>query len=195
MTSVTDQLAEWIVKASYEDIPDVGPERVEERFVDCLGVQFAGMSVPTGDHPGPHGRGAGPRRRARVVGRGFKSTAALATLANATAGHALEFDDIAAFSGHYANPLTAATLAVGEKLDASGRDVILAWMVGYEVICQTAKPAWTSHAEHAARTRLVQPGLPAGAGSGRGHGEADGPRRHADPDGARTSRVGHGRGA
>ena len=37
-----------------------------------------------------------------------------------TAGHALEFDDIAAFSGHYANPLTAATLAVGEKLGVSG---------------------------------------------------------------------------
>ena len=66
-----------------------------------------------------------------MVGGGFKSTASLATLANATAGHALEFDDIAAtFSGHYANPLTAATLAVGEKLDASGRDVILAWLVG-----------------------------------------------------------------
>ena len=75
-----------------------------------------------------------------MVGGGFKSTASLATLVNATAGHALEFDDIAAFSGHYANPLTAATLAVGEKLDASGRDVILAWMIGYEVICQTAKP-------------------------------------------------------
>ena len=44
------------------------------------------------------------------------------------------------FSGHYANPLTVAALAVGEKLGCSGSDVVLGWMVGYEVIAQTARP-------------------------------------------------------
>ena len=93
-------------------------------------MQFAGLSVSTGQIITQWVRAQGATPESTVVGGGFKSTASLATLANATAGHALEFDDIAAFSGHYANPLTAATLAVGEKLDASGRDVILAWMVG-----------------------------------------------------------------
>ena len=139
-TSVTQQLAEWIAKAGYDDLPEVGIDRVEERFIDSLGVQFAGLSVSTGQIITKWVQAQGARPESTVVGGGFKSTASLATLVNATAGHALEFDDIAAFSGHYANPLTAATLAVGEKLDASGRDVILAWMIGYEVICQTAKP-------------------------------------------------------
>ncbi len=140
MTSVTQQLAEWIAKASHDDLPEVGIRRVQERFIDSLGVQFAGSSVSTGQIITKWVAAQGARPESTVVGGGFKSTASLATLVNATAGHALEFDDIAAFSGHYANPLTAATLAVGEKLDASGRDVILAWMIGYEVICQTAKP-------------------------------------------------------
>jgi 2-methylcitrate dehydratase PrpD len=74
-----------------------------------------------------------------VVGAGFKTTSSLAALANASAGHALEFDDIATFGGHYANPLTAATLALGEKLECGGRDAVLAWMVGWEVIAQTSK--------------------------------------------------------
>lgn len=138
--SVTEQLAEWIVKAQYEDIPESGPHRVKERFIDSLGVQFAGLSVSTGRIITKWVRAQGGKAESTVVGGGFKSTASLETLANATAGHALEFDDIALFSGHYANPLTAAALAVGEKLGSSGRDVILAWMVGYEVICQTAKP-------------------------------------------------------
>jgi 2-methylcitrate dehydratase PrpD len=43
------------------------------------------------------------------------------------------------FSGHYANPVTAAALAVGEKVGASGEDVVLAWMTGYEVIAAVAK--------------------------------------------------------
>ncbi len=139
-TSVTQQLAEWVAKEGYDDLPEVGIQRVAERFIDSLGVQFAGLSVSTGHIITQWVRAQEARPESTVVGGGFKSTASLATLANATAGHALEFDDIAAFSGHYANPLTAATLAVGEKLDASGRDVILAWMIGYEVICQTAKP-------------------------------------------------------
>ena len=87
------------------------------------------------------------------MGSGYKTTTAFATLMNGTAGHALEFDDISAFSGHYANPLTAATLAVGEKLGVSGRDLIVAWMVGYEVIWRTAKPT----ADHGG-SKLLQTG-------------------------------------
>lgn len=138
--SITEQLAEWVVGARYEDLPPISAQRVGERFIDSLGVQCAGMSVTTGQIIADWVRSQGGRPEATVLGGGFKTTAALATLANATAGHALEFDDIATFSGHYANPLTAAALALGEKLGASGRDVVLAWMVGWEVIRQTSIP-------------------------------------------------------
>jgi 2-methylcitrate dehydratase PrpD len=141
MTSVTQTLAEWIAGASYDDVPEVALRRVEERFVDTLGVQLAGMATPTGRTLLRYLRGFGtPNPESSVVGAGYKTTTAFATLMNGTAGHALEFDDISAFSGHYANPLTAATLAVGEKLGVSGRDLIVAWMVGYEVVWRTAKP-------------------------------------------------------
>lgn len=138
--SITQQLAEWIVGARYEDLPAISATRVGERFIDSLGVQCAGMSVSTGQMIADWVRRQGGAPEATVLGGGFKTTAALATLANATAGHALEFDDIATFSGHYANPLTAAALAVGEKLGSSGKDVIIAWMVGWEVIRQTSIP-------------------------------------------------------
>lgn len=138
-TSVTHQLAEWIVKASYEDIPRLGVERVGERVLDSLGVQFGGMSVSTGRILAGWVRAQGAKPESSVVGAGFKTTAGMAALANGSAGHALEFDDIATFSGHYANPLTAATLALGEKLGSTGREGILAWMIGWEVIAQTSK--------------------------------------------------------
>ena len=141
MTSVTQRLAEWIAGVGYDDVPEVALRRVEERFVDTLGVQLAGRATPTGKILLEYVRGFGETKpESSVVGAGYKTTAAFATLLNGTAGHALEFDDIAAFSGHYANPVTAATLAVGEKLGVSGRDLIVAWMVGYEVIWRTAKP-------------------------------------------------------
>ena len=140
-TSVTEQVADWIVHARFDEIPEPAVLAVKERFVDTIGVQFAGMAVPTGQLLSDWVRAQGGRPESSVVASGYKTTASLATLLNTAAGHALEYDDIAPFSGHYANPLTAAALAVGEKLGSSGADVIAAWLVGYEIIGQTAKPA------------------------------------------------------
>ena len=139
--SVTEQVAEWIVKAQYDEIPEAAVLAVEERFVDTIGVQFAGMAVPTGQVLSEWVRAQGGTPESSVVAGGYRTTASYATLLNTAAGHALEFDDIAPFSGHFANPLTAAALAVGEKLGSSGSDVIAAWQVGYEVIIQTGRPS------------------------------------------------------
>src|SRR5262245_34910719 len=107
--SVTEQLAEWIVKADLADVPSVGVERVRDRVLDSLGVMFAGMSVSTGQIMRDWIRAQGGSPDSTVIGSGFKTTAPLATLANSSAGHALEFDDIASGGGHFANPVTAAT--------------------------------------------------------------------------------------
>ena len=139
--SVTETLAEWVVSTRFEDLPEVGVARVRERFIDTIGVASAGMSVSTGRIMAEWVRQQGAQGSCTVLGTDFTTSASYATLANAAAGHALEYDDIAVGSGHYANPMTAATLALGEKLGASGRDVILGWMVGYDIIAQTSKVA------------------------------------------------------
>jgi 2-methylcitrate dehydratase PrpD len=137
--SVTETLAEWIVSTRFDQIPEQGIVRVRERFIDSIGVAFAGMSVPTGQIMARWVREQGAQGPCTVLGADFQTSAAYAALTNAVSGHALEFDDIAVGSGHYANPMTAATLALGEKLGASGEDVILGWMVGYDIIAQTSK--------------------------------------------------------
>jgi 2-methylcitrate dehydratase PrpD len=137
--TVTEVLAEWVVSTRYEDVPAPGPARVSERFIDTLGVACAGMSVSTGRILTEWVRQQGAQGPCTVLGANFSTSASYAALANAAAGHALEFDDIHVGSGHFANPMTAATLAFGEKINASGQDVILGWMVGYEIITQTAK--------------------------------------------------------
>jgi len=139
--TVTETLAEWVVSTNYDDVPSIGVERVKERFIDTIGVAFAGMSVSTGRILTQWVGEQGARGDCTVFGADYTTSASYAALANAAAGHALEYDDIAVGSGHYANPMTAATLALGEKLGASGKDVILGWMVGYDIIAQTSKVA------------------------------------------------------
>ncbi len=137
--SVTQQVAEWIVKADYADVPSVAVERVRNLVLDSLGNQFAGMSVSTGRLLSEWVRAQGAAAVCTVTARDFKTTPAFATLVNGAASHALENDDIATFSSHPNSPLTAASLALGEQLDASGRDFVLAWVVGWEITAQTMK--------------------------------------------------------
>ena len=140
MKSVTERLAEWVVDAKYEDLPAAGVERVKERFLDTLGVQAVGMSLSTGRVMSAWVKAQNSTPEASVVAGGYKTTAWLAALANATAGHAIDFDDSSMFSSHPSNPLTSAILALGEKLGCSGQDAILAFNVGWEVICRTNNP-------------------------------------------------------
>ena len=86
MKSVTERLAEWVVDARYEDLPAAGVERVKERFLDTLGVQAVGMSLSTGQVMSAWVKAQNSTPEASVVAGGYKTTAWLAALANATAG-------------------------------------------------------------------------------------------------------------
>ena len=69
-----------------------------------------------------------------VIGTGVRGTAVAAALANGTAAHALDFDDMCFVSlAHPSAPLVAAALAMAELADASGRALLDAYIVGFEI--------------------------------------------------------------
>jgi len=137
--SVTEQLAEWVVNVDAADIPAVGVERVRNLVLDSIGNQFAGMAASTGRLLSQWVRAQGGADVCTVTAQDYKTTPAFATLVNGAASHALENDDIATFSSHPNSPLTASTLALGEQLNATGHDFVVAWMIGWEVTAQTMK--------------------------------------------------------
>jgi 2-methylcitrate dehydratase PrpD len=137
--SVTEQIATWVVEVDAASVPQIGTERVRNLVLDSIGNQFAGMAVSTGHLTSDWVQAQGGTPLSTVTARDYKTTPAFATLVNGAASHALENDDIATFSSHPNSPLTAATLALGEKLGSSGQDVVLAWMIGWEVTAQTMK--------------------------------------------------------
>ena len=137
--TVTEQLATWVVEVAPDDVPEVGTERVRNLVLDSLGNQFAGMGVSTGRLLSDWVRAQGGTPTCTVTAQDFRTTPALATLLNGAASHALENDDIATFSSHPNSPLTAAAVAVGEQLGITGRELVLAWMIGWEVTAQTMK--------------------------------------------------------
>lgn len=137
--SVTEKLARWVVEVDADELPPIAIERVRHLVLDSIGNQFAGMAAPTGRRLSRWLQAQGGTPACSVTGQSFRTTPALATLANAAASHALENDDIATFSSHPNSPLTAAALALGEQQSSAGRDVVMAWAIGWEVTARTMR--------------------------------------------------------
>jgi 2-methylcitrate dehydratase PrpD len=135
--SVTHQVASWIVGADV--VPDAAVDRVRHLVLDSIGNQFAGMALGTGEKLATWVRAQGGAPTCTITGSDLRTTAAFATLLNGTTSHALENDDIATFSSHPNSPLTAAALALGEAHGCSGKDIVAAWAVGWEITAQTMK--------------------------------------------------------
>ena len=67
-----------------------------------------------------------------MLGTPRKTTTWLAAFVNGTLGHTLDFDDCSSF-GHPSVVLVPAMLATGETQDRSGRELLEAYIAGYEV--------------------------------------------------------------
>jgi len=77
---------------------------------------------------------------ALVFGTDRRTSALDATFVNGTASHALDYDDFSGvLGGHQSVPLVAALLAAGEERKATGKQVLLAYLVGVEVEIRLAR--------------------------------------------------------
>ena len=72
--------------------------------------------------------------QARVISTGYNVSSRGAALANGATGHALDYDDTHfLFVGHPTSSALPTALALGEELELSIEDLLLAYMAGVEV--------------------------------------------------------------
>jgi 2-methylcitrate dehydratase PrpD len=136
---VTRQLAEYAVAADLADLPDDVRELAADALVDTVGVALAGRNEDAvrllRATLGP----AAAEGEATVLLDGSRADAPTAALVNATAGHALDYDDVTDLTyGHPSVVLWPAVLAAGERAGASGRALVEAYVAGFEVQCAVA---------------------------------------------------------
>ena len=137
MSGLTRQLAEFVSGIEFPQLPPQAVETVKRGAIDCVGVLFAGLDEPVARvvrdlvaaNPG-----AG---EATVLFGAARAVSQDAALVNATAAHALDYDDTG-INGHPSVILVPAMLAEGERLGASGSAMIAAWVAGYETWAELA---------------------------------------------------------
>ena len=92
--------------------------------------------MPGMDAPGP----------CAVIGTDRRIGPLDATLINGTASHALDYDDmVGSLAGHASAMLVPPLLALGEYLGSSGRDLAVAYVVGFETACRIGRGVHHHH--------------------------------------------------
>src|SRR5688572_32942830 len=87
-----EKIAAFVADSASRPIPQAAIERAKLALVDFVGVAIAGSVEPVSKIVAGH-VGRTSRGNATVIGASFRAGAADAALANATTGHALDFDD------------------------------------------------------------------------------------------------------
>lgn len=137
----TEEIAKFSAEISYEQLPTAAIDASKMAILDCLGVTLAGCQEISSKIISQYVRGVG-KPEAGVIGGGFKTSVDQAAWVNGTKAHALDYDDY--FVPNHLVPyhptvaILPAVLAIGEKYHLSGKDVLLAYVTGFEVEARIA---------------------------------------------------------
>ena len=133
MTGLTAELGRFLANVKFEQLPLGVLPLVRNGFTDTVGVIMVGITEPVVDIVRRTlVDSGGSRREARACLSSLYVSAPEAALLGGTAAHALDYDD-QSLSGHPSAVLVPAILAEGETLGSNGRDLVTAYVAGYEV--------------------------------------------------------------
>ena len=134
---IASQLAKWIVKTKSEEILKDVVEKAKVHVLDTLGVMIAVSTDNVGKVITEYAKDIGGKPVCRVVGTSIKTVPPIAALVNGVTGHALDFDDNSySYIGHVSVSVLPSAIAIGELVDASGIQVLGAYIIGSEVACK-----------------------------------------------------------
>lgn len=149
----TEAIATWIAETPHH-WTSTCREEVRRAFVDTVACMVVGS---------PDAAALGARATLQVwatggctvIGSNLRLPSPWAALANGTAAHALDYDDVQGPAlSHPSAALVPAILALGEEIGTSGADCIDAYLVGFEVIARLGEAMNVSHYQKGWHTTL-----------------------------------------
>jgi 2-methylcitrate dehydratase PrpD len=138
------QIVDFSLDTKWDDLPESVQHQSKRALMDNLGVLIAGGTTPasriTNAFVEDQMTGNSPKAACTVVSTGKKVSAVGAALANGIAANGLDMDDgYNAAKGHPGAALLPVVLASAElATGVSGRDVLTALVVGYELAIRAA---------------------------------------------------------
>src|SRR5712692_10167196 len=134
---LTHGLAERASAVTYDALPEPVRTLARQCLLDYYGVALAGADDPLVAILLDELAEAGGAEQAGIIGHPARLPVLSAALINGAIGHALDYDDVnLAMPGHPSVAILPGLLALAEQRHSSGREVIAAFVAGYETACR-----------------------------------------------------------
>jgi 2-methylcitrate dehydratase PrpD len=133
METVAFKLGSWATKLNLNDIPSSVVDVAKRCIIDVVGVSIAGSQCYVSNTVKKIASLEYPAGPCTVIGTANKLSALGASFCNGVAAHCLDYDDTC-YDGivHGSAAVWPAVLAVGEMVEAGGKEVLIAFIAGVE---------------------------------------------------------------
>ena len=142
--SRTRELAEAVQGIEFDELGDAEIDAVRRLLLDHIGVAAAGSATDSAvAFRRTMGRFAHDESASLpVIGAGVSAAAVPAAMANAVAGHSIEYDDVHnSSSSHPGVVMYPAAMAATALAGGDERDLVRAVVIGFEVMCRAGRAA------------------------------------------------------
>ncbi len=144
--SPTRQLAAFAADLRITAIPPRVVTRAKELLLDYIGHTVAVVEEDPAQKLIRFAKSVGGSPESRIIGAGVSVAAPWAALVNGAMGHMAELDDThRGTMSHPGDSIWATNLALGEKIAASGADLLAAAIAGYEVGLRVGEAVMPDH--------------------------------------------------
>jgi 2-methylcitrate dehydratase PrpD len=138
MSSICRQLARFALETKYQDLPAQVVQETKHLLMDSIGSGLAAVTTDPGKMAIALARMMGGPAESSIIGVGDKVSTFAASLANGQLINTIDFDTVVP-GGHTPPYIIPPPLAIGEKIGASGKDLILAATIGFEIATRVAR--------------------------------------------------------
>lgn len=129
--TLIDKLAIYACGLKYENLPKNVVDKANDALFDLIGCYYGAFTDPIARKVLLNVKKNG--NEATLWGTGIRTASDEVALACGFLGYSLEYDDGVSLGGHWGSASIPAFVASAEKYGKSGRDLILAISLGYEI--------------------------------------------------------------
>jgi 2-methylcitrate dehydratase PrpD len=130
---VTKELVTFLLVTRFQDFPREVVDRGKELMIDFIGGALGGSQTRVSNIMTEYVKEKDAISEAGVIGKNLRTTAAFASYLNGIFNHSTELESVSQRTSP--NPLATivVSLAVGEKMALSGKEVLEGFILGFEI--------------------------------------------------------------
>ena len=131
--TIAERISHYVWATRLEDFDREVVSYAKDLCISSIGSTVLGARMTVPRLLAGYVQGMTGPAEAGVVGLGFSTSAELAAMMNCNSSHCTELEDVAWPEAQYTCCLIPAVFSLGQKLGSSGRDLLEAIIIGFEV--------------------------------------------------------------